>query len=171
MWTPPAISRKIGRLRPRKLFVNGLLVLLLVFGMRSCSRLQYAHGVFSGLVVIDDVLASRKHHPLFGETWDCTYAIVALTDAAPQRPPSPKQITNWKYRFGGDWAPTPAPPLGDTTRDALSFCSEYFAADVASRLRTALTTPGSWYVRDGVGENLYIYAPKQDIAAKIRFGD
>ncbi len=171
MWTPPARSRKIRRIRPRKLFVNGFLVLLLVFGMRSCSRLQYAHAVFSGLVVIDDVLASRRWHPLLGEPWDCTYAIVALTDTAPERPPSPKQITNWKYRFGGDWQPTPEPPLHDTTRAALAFCAQYFSADVATRLRTTLTTPGSWYVRDGVGENLYIYAPKHDIAAKIRFGD
>ncbi len=132
---------------------------------------HYADAVFAPILSDYTVLASRAYHRLGGEGWDCTYAIVTLPTDAPAMPPEPLGDANWHLRFGGDWRPTPAPPLGDTTRDALDFCARYFDAGTNATLARAIADPEGWYTRDLVGETLSLYAPQARIAARIRFGD
>ncbi|MGH1354836.1 MAG: hypothetical protein ACRBBS_07145 [Thalassovita sp.] len=138
----------------------------------------YATAVFEPIVPFAHVLASREYH-LIGEdwpNWDCTYAIVELSPNAPETPPSRIEdsdgfLVNWRYRFGGDWLPTPKPPLPDNTRDALGFCAQYFDDDLIGRMEKALANPGSWFALGRVGETLFIYSLPQKVAARIRFGD
>mgnify|MGYP001477632023 CR=1 FL=1 len=139
---------------------------------------EYAAAVFEPLVPFARVLASREYHPFNDNwpNWDCTYAIVELDGEAPVLPPSRVQepdgfLTNWRYRFGGDWQQTPEPEIHQDTRSALHFCARYFDPDVTQRLAAALANPGSWYMRDRGGEELHIYSHSQKIAARIRFGD
>ncbi len=133
----------------------------------------YADELFSGLLPVEEVLQSRKWHQRGAEPWDCTYAIVRLQAPALEQPPTRgwRNELGWQYQFGGDWKPTPAPLLGETTRDALEFCRRYWSAELYTELKFALGSSGSWFDRDRVGETLYIYAPRQRLAARIRFGD
>lgn len=131
---------------------------------------EYAPDVFSGNIEYDKVLASKKSHPLGELNWDCTYAIVQLSSNAPSIPPS-FNSGNWRYKFGGQWAPTPIPDLYKNTRDAVLFCRKYFSDEINQRIEIALINSGSWYIRDAVGETIYIYSPIEKIAARIRFGD
>lgn len=131
----------------------------------------YAVEVFSPLFPIRKVIASRKFHHPDGEPWDCTYAIVELAANAPERPPTSPENTHWYLEFGGNWQETPEPPLRETIRRALSFCSKYFEPEVSEVLSRALALKGSWYDRDSVGETLFIYSKPHQIAARIRYGD
>lgn len=132
----------------------------------------YARAYFRDLLPSYSVLESRKWHPLLGGGWDCTYAIAELPpDAAAQPPARSGPVGGWQLAWGGPWQPTPAPALGDTTRDALSFCSRYWPDGVTDRLQRALAEPGSYFERDGVGETLLIWSPPQRIAARVRYGD
>ncbi len=133
----------------------------------------YAMEYFEGILPVAEILESRKWHAKNAEPWDCTYAIARLTSEAPEHPPLRpyRNELGWQYEFGGDWAVTPAPELRDTTRNAVAFCAKYWPRDLAIELHSALAAPGAWFVRDAVGETLFIYAPKQRLAARIRFGD
>ncbi|PID37470.1 MAG: hypothetical protein CR993_00215 [Rhodobacterales bacterium] len=88
---------------------------------------------------------------------------------APKIPPS---ATNrgWFLRFGGDWQPTPAPPLSGTTRDALAFCAQYWP-EIGTKLVWALNEPGNWVIRGLAGETLFVYSTQHKLAARIRYGD
>lgn len=133
----------------------------------------YAADLFEGLVLVEKILETRKYHGRDAEPWDCTYAIARLTEDAPLTPPT-RAYDNplgWQYEFGGDWLPTPAAPLRDTTRNAVAFCAQYWPVALGREIETALAGPGAWYSRDAVGETVYLYAPKQRLAARIRFGD
>lgn len=157
--------------------------LLAIWGWKSfksshnakADRPEYALEVFTPLLLVGGVLASREYHPIGANFpyWDCTYAVIELGADPPQIPPSATfdDGINWRFRFGGTWHETPAPALRETTRSALDFCSQYFTDEVTKRLQRALANPGSWYMRDHVGENLHIYSLPQNIAARIRFGD
>ncbi len=123
---------------------------------------KYTAQYFEGQLEIGKVLASRRWHRLGAEGWDCSYAIAEISPDLPPDPPESWQI---------EWKPTPAAPLGETTRDAVDFCRTYYSEDTQARLESALTTPGSFYDRDGVGETVWIYAPRHRIAARIRYGD
>lgn len=133
----------------------------------------YASELFHGLAPVQEVLASRKWHRKDAEPWDCTYAIVRLTPDAPLVPPVRVRDNDlgWRYVFGGNWIPTPAPKLGDTTRDAIGFCAQYWPNDLTAEITQIIANPGAWYDRDRVGETVYLYAPKSRLAARIRFGD
>lgn len=132
----------------------------------------YAQRVFAGLLPFDAVLAERERHPWWELDWDCTYAVVGLTDGALPAPPSrPREEVPWWLAFGGGWEATPMPPVGDTTRDALAFCGRYWDDDVNLRLAAATAQAGSWYVRDDVGETVFVYSLPQRLAARVRFGD
>ncbi|WP_188569638.1 hypothetical protein [Cribrihabitans marinus] len=133
----------------------------------------YATELFANLLPVEEILATRKWHPRgAGLDWDCTYAIARLKDSRPEEPPTRGRAElGWRYQFGGNWRPTPAPKLGDTTRDALSFCSRYWSGPLAEELNAALKSPGSWFDRGAVGATLFIYAPDQRLAARIRFDD
>ncbi|MEM6386485.1 MAG: hypothetical protein AAF718_09645 [Pseudomonadota bacterium] len=124
----------------------------------------FANAYFQTRVPVETVLASRRWHRLGSEPWDCTYAIVDLTADAPEFPET--------WGDAARWSETPAPPLGITTRGALEFCgSKYWSAEVQTRLARALSNPGSYFTRNGSGQDLWIYAPNNRIAAKIRYGD
>ncbi len=72
---------------------------------------------------------------------------------------------------GGNWTPTPLAEPGETTRDALGFCSRYWPEDVVKRVTRAAEQPGGWAIRGPVGETVFLYAPQQGLAARIRYGD
>ncbi|MCG7622379.1 hypothetical protein MHM97_03275 [Epibacterium sp. Ofav1-8] len=133
----------------------------------------YAEELFSGLLPVEQVLQSRKWHRRGAEPWDCTYAIVRLQAPVPDQPPTREWQNDlgWQYQFGGDWSPTPAAPLKATTRDALEFCGKYWPTELYTALKYARDSAGSWFDRDRIGETLYLYAPRQRLAARIRFGD
>lgn len=132
----------------------------------------YAAEVFSDLVPVAEILESRRWHPRDADDWDCTYAIVKPATNATAKPPTRSgPETDWQLAFGGDWFPTPGPPLGDTTRDALGACADRWSAEVRSSVLAAASSPGGWIARDAVGETVYLYAPRQGIAARVRFGD
>lgn len=132
----------------------------------------YASELFEGLLPVEEILATRKWHVRGAEPWDCTFAIARLSEDMPATPPSREEgKLGWRYQFGGNWKQTPAPKLRSTTRDALAFCSKYWPRPLANELKSALSTHGAWFDRDGVGETLFIYAPKQRLAARVRFGD
>jgi hypothetical protein len=67
--------------------------------------------------------------------------------------------------------PTPAAPLGESTRDALSFCARDWDQEFGERLAAAISSANSWYIRDPVGETVFVYSLPQRIAARVRFGD
>jgi hypothetical protein len=176
MRAPGSLSRRLG------LNALGVVLVLAVGGVgvfvlwpawrRAADDPPYAAQVFDGLVSYDRVLASRRWHRFGADAWDCTYAIVDLAETAPDLPPRRDgDTTGWEFVWGGDWQPTPAEPLGDTTRDAVGTCAERLGAGTSARLETALSEPGSWYVRDSVGETVHVYSAAQRLAARIRYGD
>ncbi len=61
--------------------------------------------------------------------------------------------------------------MSDTTRDAIETCARNWAPDTVKRITAALTEPGSFVIRDAVGETVFIYSKPQRIAARIRYGD
>ncbi|MEO0929763.1 MAG: hypothetical protein AAFY14_03805 [Pseudomonadota bacterium] len=131
---------------------------------------RYAGDFFGDLVEYDEVIASR-YWGTFG-VWSCTYAIVRLADAPPPYPNSrPGAERGWRYAWGGDWQPTPAHTLGDTTRDALGACADEWDVGIYEELQASLDQEGAFYTRDGVDETVMIYAPSRQIAALVRFGD
>jgi hypothetical protein len=139
---------------------------------RAAEDPPYAAQVFDGLIPYDRVLASRRWNPPGLSGWGCSYAVVALGPAAPEVPGRRDPgAAGWEFAWGGDWQPTPAAPLGDTTRDAVDACTPHFDPDTAARLAVALSEPGSWYVRDAVGETVHIHSVPQGVAARIRYGD
>ncbi|MBT0956211.1 hypothetical protein IV417_02330 [Alphaproteobacteria bacterium KMM 3653] len=147
-----------------------MFILLALFLWRLQDNRAYAHRVFEGRLAYSEVLASRRWHAGFGVDWDCSYAIVTLADPLPEAPPAPRDGP-WYLSFGTDWKLTPAPELGDTTRDAIDSCSGYWRDDLGAELQAILDRPGAWYDRDAVGETVVIYAPADGLAARIRYGD
>ncbi|WP_154667861.1 hypothetical protein [Leisingera caerulea] len=133
----------------------------------------YATELFEDLLPVEQVLETRKWHAKGAAPWDCTYAIARLKTKLPTEPPTRpwRNDLGWQYEFGGSWQKTPAPPLGENTRDSVQFCSKYWPAELTRELQAALYTHGAWYSRDRVGETLFIFAPHRRLAARIRFGD
>lgn len=139
----------------------------------------YASQLFEGLLPVEEVIASRRYHPRGAEAWDCTNAIVRLTNDTPETPPSrvnkshlgSVDLVPWDFLFGGAWDRTPAPASGPNTRDALDLCSKYWPVPVGHELKSVLYGAGGWFYRDQVGETLFVYARKQRLAARVRFGD
>jgi len=134
----------------------------------------YAARVFTDYVQFHEVLATRAWHRRGAEPWDCTYAIVSLSENAPEVPPdlpTDRQDQLWYLAFGDTWVPTPAPQLDERTRDALGACAQYFTEDVNRRLAAAMAEPGSWHVIGSIGETVHIYSVPQRIAARVRYGD
>jgi hypothetical protein len=156
------------------LSVLALLALLLAWPAwrRAAEDPRYAAEVFDGLVPYDRVFASRRWNPPWANGWGCTYALVALNEAGPGTPGQREtSVAGWEDAWGGEWLPTPAARLGDATRDAMDACASHFDPDTAARLKAALATSGSWYVRDRVGETVHLYALKHGIVARVRYGD
>ena len=132
---------------------------------------RYADEFFDGVVPYDEVLASRRW-VLSGEPFDCTFAIVRLAPEAPETPETAiRPGLGWQYYWGGDWAPSPGDYPGENNRDALDACAGNWDAGLQADLLRAVTEPGHWFARDGVGENLYIYSKPLRLAAHIRYGD
>ena len=155
------------------LFAILILALLALFrsGFERENR-SYADELFGPILPYGEVLESRRWHRLGERAWACTYAIVALTDAAPAEPPQTLPDTHWQYVFGPDpWLPTPTATLGDTTRDALGHCATEWSTPTAEKILLAAREPESFYQRDSVGETVFLYSIPQGIAARIRFGD
>ena len=123
---------------------------------------HHAAKFFADKFPVESTLASRRWHRLGAEAWDCTYAVVEISQDLPEAPPA-----SWQ----ADWKPTPAEPLGETTRDTLGFCSRYFSEDTQARMKAALGSKGAFYSRGQVGNTVLIYAPRHRIAARIRFDD
>ena len=151
-----------------------LLVALLVLwpaARRVLDDPGYAAQVFDGLLPYDRVLASRRWNPPFAG-WGCTFAVVELGEDAPAAPVSRgADEAGWSFARGGDWQPTPAAPLKDTTRDAIDACAGDIGAEATAKIAAALSREGSWYLRDPVGETVHVYSPLEGVAARIRYGD
>ncbi len=133
----------------------------------------YAEFVFGGYVAFEEVRESRRWHRHGADAYDCTYAIVSLRTDAPVEPPElpeNRRDQPWYWAYGGDWLPTPAPPLG-RNRDAVGFCARYFSTGTNERLEAAMAQPGSWHIIGSVGETVHIYSAPHRIAARIRYGD
>ena len=149
-------------------------VVLMIVGWGLWGKLvddpRYAQRYFDGLFEYSEVLESRYWG--HAGSWSCTYAIVRLEN---EPPPNPSERTRsekgWRYAWGGNWSPTPAPELGSTTRDALESCGSEWETGVYEELAFALGSDGAFFARDGVGETVMIYAPEQRIAAYVRYGD
>lgn len=124
---------------------------------------RYAANFFAGLVEFEDVVESRRwlwgRHPWGGSAFGCTYAIVRIPKTASPTPPA-----TWER----DWAATPV-IVRDGRHDILDECRHLWPDALNARLIRAHDTPGSYY-RSGP-EVLLLYAPKEDLAARIRFGD
>lgn len=133
----------------------------------------YAAQFFDGILPVEDVLASRKWHSHEAESWDCTYAIARLSPNRPEVPPSRPRINDlgWQYQFGGNWIQTPMPLLSDNMRDAISFCEKYWPQTLSDEIRGILGSFDAWYIRDPIGETIFLYAPQQRLALRVRFGD
>lgn len=133
----------------------------------------YAAELFAGLAPVDEILASRKYHQKGSEPWDCTYAIARLGPDAPVIPPTRAwdNELGWQYAFGGEWKGTPALPLARNARDAFGFCEKYWSKPLAKELDKAMANAGAWYSRSGSSELVFLYAPEQRLAARVRFGD
>lgn len=133
---------------------------------------NYAAAVFDGVVAYDRVIASRRWHLEPAEPWDCTFAIVQLSDAAAETPDEPSvDEVAWYLSWGGDWQVTPADHPGWQNRDAIRECAHNWSPEVETKLLMAIAEPGSWYAHDGIGDVVYVYSLKQRIAARIRLGD
>ena len=134
---------------------------------------DYAVRVFDGVVAYDRVLASRISWVAEPEdVWGCTFALVELPAAAALTPGKRANgEVAWYLEWGGDWKKTPVDHPGLHQRDTIRDCASNWSPDVETRLLSAISEPGSFYARDGVGETVYVYSAKLRIAARIRFGD
>jgi len=171
----PVPQRRGSHILASLLLSGALLIGLLVLWpawRRAVDDPPFAAQVFDGRIPYDGVLASRRWNPSGLAGWGCTYAVVALGKDAPEGPGQHDPGEGgWQFAWGGNWRPTPAAPLGDTTRDAVEACAADLDPDTALRLRASLSAPGSWYVRDAVGETVHVYSAPQGIAARVRYGD
>lgn len=129
---------------------------------------HFAATYFADRVSFTAVRATRAWHPRDAKPHDCTFAIVDLDLSGPD--PAPDD-TAWQTRWPGGWQRTPADHPGHNNRDALLGCAKDFDEEINRKLRAAVTEPGSWYARDSVGEDVYVYSAPQGIAAYIRYGD
>jgi len=128
---------------------------------------HFAETYFKDRVSFVSVRATRRWHPRGAGPMACTFAIVDLAPA-----PGPvRDDAAWQSGWGGRWQETPADHPGRNNRDALLECAPDFDDETNRKLRAAVTEPGSWYARDGVGEDVYVYSVPQGIAAFIRYGD
>ena len=82
-----------------------------------------------------------------------------------------EHLTPWDFQFGGDWQEIPAVELNPDTRDAIGDCRKYWPDTLGEEIATAMASSGAWYFRSGSGETVYLYAPEQRLAARVRFGD
>ena len=139
---------------------------------RSWSENRYASDLFNPIWPAFEVIASRRYHGKFGG-WGCTYVIVALVGSPPASPPSSgTEGYAWDMGFGEDgWQPSPAPALGDTTRDAIASCEQEWPDGLGDRLRDVLDRPGSFFIRDLIGEDVEIWSAPARLAARLRYGD
>ena len=133
----------------------------------------HAAKVFDGIVPYDATPASRGWHPpSAGLDRDCTYAAVdRADDALEEPPPRGRREAERRLAFGGEWQPTPAAPLGESARDALPFCARFWDREPGKRLAVATSSAGPWYVRDPVGETVFVHSLPPRIAARVRIGD
>lgn len=134
----------------------------------------YAEQVFGELVPVSRVLASRRYHHWGPDwpNWDCTFAVVELAEDAPELPVTSEQnAENWKLSFGGTWLETPAAAFENDAFDAVDLCEKNWPIEVRSRVALAMSEPGSWYIRNRLGDVVFIYSKFHGLAARIRFGD
>jgi hypothetical protein len=166
-----------GRLWARALLttsvVSGVTVLLVlgvvVWPMRD-SR-PYAEQVFDGVMRYDRILASKASF-VSDDGWGCTFAIVELSSDAGVAPVAQAaQDRSWRNTWGGAWIETPVTHPGPRQRDALYDCADEWPPGVYKMLRSAIETPGSFYLRDEVGEIVMIYSRPYRLAARVRSGD
>jgi hypothetical protein len=171
-----AALKHVGRFLTSAILIIAVtcVVLLVVYPTvrRVFDNPLYADTFFSQILSEYEVVESRRWHPFWGEPFDCSYAVVRINETAPATPPKrSRDEKGWEFAYGDEWQPTPAPSLGDTTRDAIDFCQRYWESDVTDALVMGLASPGGWYSRDAVGETVDLYAPAHGIAAHIRYGD
>jgi hypothetical protein len=158
-------------------FVGIMMALLLAAYLYFAQKLyfenlSYAGDVFANVLPESKILETKRWHGVWPSGWGCSYAIVAdISGIDRTELPSTPPGTHWQLAYGGNWQPTPAPPLGDTTRDAIDACRDKWDPNTANRIETALATPGAWFSRDSVGEPVHLYAPNAGIAARVRYGD
>lgn len=146
------------------IFILPIAFVLFISLLLNYQNRIHADDYFSGVVRYDEVLASRRWHPLNGEPFDCTYAVVSLIQNADVQPPS-----RWLYRESIDWSKTPVVTPSNSV-NILSSCLNKFAPKTSLRLETAAKNNNSYYMRLG-NDTIYLYSKEQNIAAYIRYGD
>lgn len=133
-------------------------------GLIQAQNFTYAKNYFSHFLEYQDVLETRRWHPLFPfSALDCSYAIVSLTKDAKPEPPS-------KWLDSEEWLPTPMLESDKSPYDIIGSCGHYWSPETNIRIQKALQQPGSYYFPMTI-EVLFIYSAKDQIAAKIRYGD
>lgn len=152
--------------------LSGALVVcvLVLVAIPMLDRHPYAERVFDG-VVYDRVIASKDTFTSVDDGWGCTFAIVELSAEASVAPVSEDGPRRWHDTWGGAWLETPVSHPGPQQRDALYDCSDAWPPDIYRDLRSAISTPGSFYLRDGIGETVMIYSKPYRLAARVRSGD
>ena len=173
------------------LLLVGLPVALwLVFYLAQLGRVHleyraYPNEVFGRIVPYDAVLASKKWFYVYPldvlRIWgvgrfECTFALVSLSSAAPTIPPSPQigspsPFLNGKapwMRGPSPWLDPENPSLHDG--DDLYFCSHIDGlASHQDVLERVARDPDTWWRKHFDGGVLY--APKFATAAVFHFGD
>jgi hypothetical protein len=148
-----------------------ILVVLVLVLMPALDRRPYAQRVFDG-VSYDRVIASKETFTSADDAgWGCTFAIVELSADADVAPVNEDGLRHWHDSWGEAWLETPVAHPGPQQRDALADCSDEWPPGTYESLRSAILAPGSYYLRDSVGETVMVYSKPHRIAARVRFGD
>jgi len=153
--------------------------LMLVIGALAYTK-RSAQSIFPDM----NISRVLKWKPSHGGPFGCTYLVIRLSQNAAMTPPRvviPERGYKSRFAKDGAWRPTPVPAdvdLNDRGRCLSGWPngSDFDGAKLdgyGPKLAEILRLPGAWFSLYGKGEHqvLMIYAPKQRVAMRLRFGD
>jgi hypothetical protein len=140
----------------------------------------YTADYFRGLTPIAASLASRR----MGDTlagadlqgFNCTFAVAALDQHAPNIPPTMRRSDRSDMEWGGGWRSATALSATETEdlRSLLAVCSDYWTKDVQKRLLNSIADRRALVSGRAPYREVNLYLPPSDtimgLAARIRFG-
>lgn len=144
------------------------------------NRDGYARAYFEGLTPIAASLASRQFSQGIVQAnlngFDCTFAIVALDDHAPEIPPARRKNGTPDMDWGGGWRAVTVLTAkeNEDLRSLLAICGTYWPKPLQQRLANAVADRRMLISGRAPYRQVNLYLPPQDgvgLAARIRFGD
>lgn len=144
------------------------------------SNLTYADRYYADKADVEQILASRAWHPVFGGRWrDCSYAIARITEmnAIEIALEGPIATTPPVRHRGGarnwpalsNWQSTPSSVDYPGTDDAFLDCKDRLPTAVFAEMQDILSRPDAYAIRSW--QKVYLIAPNDRLIAYVRYGD